>query len=161
MGVSGCMNARALWLLALIAACDRASPKDPPVLASKYQQVMDKYGIQVASGAMPADAEFMCSADYKVHPHSELHVVPTYNADLPRYVGSFRCNADWKQAIAETRARFAHDPTDDEGAAILQVFIERGVTDDQLRARVAGKPMRDAIPAVLDALEAGELVLAP
>lgn len=125
------------------------------------QKTMDKYGIQVASGELPANAELMCSADYRVYPRAEIHVVPTYNQDLQRYVGSYRCNADWKAALSETRARFAAHPTDDEGAMILQVFLERGVTQDQLRARVAGKPMEKAIPAVLDSLERGELVLAP
>jgi hypothetical protein len=150
-----------LLLVAVVAACDRSSETEAPMTADRYRQVMDKYGIEVASGAMPADAEFMCSADYKVHPRAELHVVPSYNADLGRYVGSYRCDADWKQAIAETRLRFAQHPTDDEGAAILQVFLERGVGEDQLRVHVAGKSMREAIAAVLAALESGALVLEP
>lgn len=154
------MLARALLVVALLAACDRSTPEKPK-MREDIQKTMDKYGIEVASGAMPADAEFMCSADLGVHPHSELHVVPTYNQDLQRYVGSYRCNADWKAALTETRERFAAHPTDDEGAMILQVFLERGVTQDQLRARVAGKAMEKAIPAVLDSLERGELVLAP
>jgi hypothetical protein len=130
-------------------------------MPDKYQHVMDQYGIKVVDGPMPDDAEFMCSADYKAHPHSELHVVPTYNVDLGRYVGSYRCNVHWKAALAETRARFAAHPTDDEGAAILQVFLERGVTEDQMRGLVAGEDIRSAIAAVLDALEAGKLTLSP
>jgi hypothetical protein len=51
--------------------------------------------------------------------------------------------------------------TDDEGAAILQVFLERGVTEDQMRGLVAGEDIRSAIAAVLDALEAGKLTLSP
>jgi hypothetical protein len=127
----------------------------------KYEQVMDQYGIKVLDGPLPDNAEFLCSADYQVHPQSELHVVPTYNADIDRYVGSYRCNADWKAALAETRARFAATPTDEEGGAILQVFLDHGVEKDQLRAVVAGKDIRGAITAALDALEAGKLTLSP
>jgi hypothetical protein len=126
-----------------------------------YQKAMDELGIEIASGSMPADAEFMCSADFEVHPASELHVIPTFNHDLGRYVGSFRCTAHYKQAIAETRAGFRADPTEDHGAAILTVFVERGVSNDRLRAIVGGRNLSDAIDAALDALEAGTLKLEP
>lgn len=125
------------------------------------KQKLDELGIEVATGPIPADAEFMCSADYEVHPQSELHVIPTFNADLGRYVGSYRCNKDYKQALAETRARFRANPTEDEGGGILQVFVERGVSQDRLRAIVGGKSLPDAIMAALDALESGELSLEP
>lgn len=122
---------------------------------------LDELGIKVAQGPIPEDAQFMCSADYDVHPVSELHVVPTYNEDLGRYVGSYRCNKDYKAALAETRARFRANPTEDEGGGILQVFVERGVTNDQLRAVVGGKTLPDAIEAALAALERGTLKLTP
>lgn len=130
-------------------------------MTDELKDLLDTHDITVADGPMPADARFMCSADYQVYPRSELHVVPTFNADLGRYVGSYRCNADYRQAIAETRARFHAHPTADEGGAILEVFLARGVQEDDLRAIVGGKPLLDAIDAALDALETGKLTLEP
>jgi len=43
----------------------------------------------------------------------------------------------------------------------MQVFLDGGVTEDQLRVHVGGKPMSEAIGAALDALESGKLVLQP
>lgn len=154
-------RALAIALIACAYACTKSDPPAPPVVDHALPDHIDtKIGPIKVVETLPPDAEVMCSADLKIYPRSEIHVVPTYEPTLQRYVGGYRCNEHWKAAIAETRARFARNPTDDEGAAILQVFVERGVTTEQLLPLTSGKSIKEAIPAVLDALEAGKLTLA-
>jgi hypothetical protein len=152
---------RALLIVLLVIAGGCPSEKPSPSKGKVPDHIDTKIGPIKVTDDIPADAELMCSVDYKPYPRAEMHVVPTYSPDLKRYVGSYRCNQHWKAAIAETRARFAANPTDEEGAMILQVFVERGVTAKQLLPLTEGKPMKEALPAVLDALEAGKLELAP
>lgn len=145
----------AVMLLALSCGkSDKPAKTEPKHIDTKVGR------IEVAD-PIPEGAEFMCSADLEVVPRAELHVVPTFQESLKRYVGSYRCNKHWKEAIAETRARFAKNATENEGAGILQVFLERGVTREQARVFTAGKPIDEAVTAMLDALEAGKLVLDP
>jgi hypothetical protein len=108
---------------------------------------------------IPDDMQFMCSADYETHPVSQLHVIPTYNEHLDRYVGSYRCDRHWAAALSETRARLRADVGTDELAMLLEVILARGVTVEQLRELVAEKSPHDAGDAVLDALATGQLRL--
>lgn len=150
-----------MWFVVLfVAACGSSATPDE----DKVITIGTSAGpIDIHVGTPPPDAEFMCSdpADYKTYPRSKIHVVPTYSAESQQYVGSFRCDTHWKQAIAQTRARFASHPSDDEGAALLSAVVAHGVTKDQLRAIVSGKPIAAAIDATLDAIESGKLVLEP
>ena len=170
-----------LALLAIVCACksstepaepaDRVKPQRPP--SNVVERTTDggrvltvetdagPIDIHVAEGPIPANAEMMCSdpADYTTYPRSQIHVVPTYIEDRDQYVGSFRCNTHWKKALAETRARLAKHPHD--VGALLEVILARGVTEDRLRAIVSGKDEAGAAAAVLDAIEAGTLVLEP
>ena len=152
-------------MLAFVLVACSSTKSEPPTSTGSDVNMPDhvdtKIGPIKVAKELPADAKFMCSADFKVYPRLEIHVVPTYQPTLERYVGSYRCNEHWKAAIAETRARFARTPTVDEGSRILQVFVERGVTAEQMRPLTAGKPIEQAVPAVLDALEAGTLALTP
>jgi hypothetical protein len=148
---------RALLLLVLLVAACKHDRRDP---SKQPDVVQTKVGPIKVVDSIPDDAEIMCSADYQTFPKSQIHVIPTWNKDLGNYVGSYRCNTHWKAAIAETRARFAANPTDEEGARILQVLLDRGITEQQLLPLTNGKPMKVIIPAVLDALEDGRFVLA-
>ena len=107
-----------------------------------------------APGAM-----FLCSSCYKTFPLKSVHVVPTYNGDLGKYVGSNRCDADWKPSLEETRVRFAAHPTDAELASLLEVFRIRGFTDQDLGAFTQGRSNAQAGAAVVDATENGTLKL--
>jgi hypothetical protein len=168
-----------MWVWIAFVACSSSSSRSNDHEHTKETVVETKVGpLRVVEGPngtvietkagpigvvdhMPDNAQLMCSADYQVYPRAEIHVVPTFNADLQRYVGGYRCNTHWKAAIREARARFASQPTEDEGGGILQVFLDHGINEDQLRAVVGGKALRDAIPAALDALESGQLILQP
>jgi hypothetical protein len=141
------------WIVfAMLAACSSKS-SEPKVIETKAGpiEVVDK---------IPEGAEFMCSADLAVHPMTELHVIPMYNSSLDRYVGSYRCNADWKAAIEEVRTRLHANPTQDEAAMFLQVFLERGA-EGTLRPLVEGKKPMEAAEIALDAIGSGKIVLTP
>lgn len=152
-----------------LASCERPKANEATKVteakdesrAAQLEAVKDKLGIQVSSD-LKQGGEFMCSADLKTHPVSELHVVPTYNASLGKFVGGYRCDADWKAAIAEARAHLhglSRDALLDQLPDFLQVFLNRGVTEEQLRGFVAGKAPLQAADAALDALAAEQLKL--
>jgi hypothetical protein len=126
----------------------------------KMLQVAPGISIEVVETIAP-DSEFLCSKCYKTYPVANVHVVPTYNDSLRRYVGSYRCNDDWKTAITETRLRFLSHKSDDEALDILEVFVNRGVSSSELRRFAAGKGSDQAVLSALDALTNGELTLKP
>lgn len=149
---------KVIGVIAFVLACNSSEkPKVPPM----PDEIQTPVGPIKVIDQVPSDAEFMCSADYKTHPMTELHVIPMFNPSLGRYVGSYRCNADWKAAIAEVRARLHANLTEAEVAMFLQVFIERGVTKERLRTFVADKSLGDAADAALDALASGQIKLSP
>jgi hypothetical protein len=87
-------------------------------------------------------------------------VVPTFDVPLQKYVGAYRCEAHWKQAIAETRAGFLErNDIEFEAGALLAMLVGRGISRETLRAHTSGKMPVDAIMEVLDEIEAGRLVL--
>jgi hypothetical protein len=107
------------------------------------------------------DAQFLCSRCYKVHPVRDLHVVPTFNESLGRWVGSNRCPACWKPSVQEARAYFAAHESEELAWGLFQTVLERGVSDDILRSHVAGRTAHDAVLVTLDAIERGEIHLHP
>src|SRR5437764_1421519 len=82
------------------------------------------------SNNMPPDAQMLCSApdDLKPYPRSQMHVLPGYANG--RYVTTFRCDKHWKAALAQTRARFAANPNEDDAVDILMFIVDHGISED-------------------------------
>jgi hypothetical protein len=151
--------AGALSLGACLVACKpepRQEPAPPQVI-----QIAPGISATVVATVDPDEpgAAFLCSTCYQTFPLRTVHVVPTYNASLARYVGSNRCDKDWRPSVAETRARLSSRPSVDELATFFEVFVSRGHPAEELRVYTQGKPGPAAALAVLDALEKGEIKL--
>jgi len=109
----------------------------------------------------PPDAELLCSKCYKPFPRLLVRVVPTW-IEGNGYVGSFRCNLDAPKAIVETGERLARaEPAELE--SFFRVVSRRAVEPARVAKLRSGSatPSRADARVVLDAIERGEIVLAP
>lgn len=115
---------------------------------------------EIIDPAEHPDAMALCSRCMQQFSLSQIHVVPTH-IEGHGYVGSYRCDKDYKPSLDETRAYFQAHKSDDEAAALFDILLNRNVTKEQLRQYTSGKRSDAAVKDVLDAIEKGAIVLAP
>jgi hypothetical protein len=100
----------------------------------------------------PNERQVVCSACFSLVTEPLIHVIPAYNADVGRFVTTFRCEQCWLPSLEETKARLEATEDEAEIASVAAFFENHGVFVHEFRC---GDPMplvRNILVEMMDML---------
>jgi hypothetical protein len=107
----------------------------------------------------PNERQVVCSACFQVVAEPLVHVIPTYNTDVGRFVTTFRCEQCLLPSLEETKTRLEATADEAEIASVAVFFENHGVFVHEFRR---GEPMplvRKILVQMIDMLRSGTIRL--
>jgi hypothetical protein len=107
----------------------------------------------------PEERQVVCSACFEVVAESFIHVIPYYNADVGRYVTTYRCEECWLPSLEQTRARLERTEDETEIATAAAFFESHGVFLHEHRRGDPLPVIRKLLVQMIDLLRSGAVRL--
>ena len=107
----------------------------------------------------PNERQVVCSACFQVVAEPLVHVIPTYNTDVGRFVTTFRCEQCWLASLEETRARLDAIADEAEIASVAVFFENHGVFVHEFRRGDPAPVVRRILAQMMDMLRSGTIRL--
>ena len=107
----------------------------------------------------PDERQVVCSACLQVVAEPLIHVIPAYNADLSRFVTTYRCETCWLPSLEETEARLKTTEDAAEIASVAIFFEKHGVFVHEFQRGDAAPRVRDILVQMMDMLRSGAIHL--
>jgi hypothetical protein len=107
----------------------------------------------------PNERQVVCSACFQVVTEPLVHVIPAYNADVGRFVTTFRCEQCWLPSLEETRARLEATADEAEIASVAVFFENHGVLVHEFHRGDPAPVVRKILVQMMDMLRSGTIRL--
>src|SRR5580692_8083141 len=107
----------------------------------------------------PNERQVVCSACFQVVAEPLVHVIPTYNTDVGRFVTTFRCEQCWLPSLEETRARLEATADEAEIASVAVFFENHGVLVHEFHRGDPAPVVRKILVQMMDMLRSGTIRL--
>ena len=108
----------------------------------------------------PDERQVVCSACLQVVAEPLIHVIPAYNADLSRFVTTYRCETCWLPSLEETRTRLAGTEDWAEMLSLIDCLERHGVFLFEYRRGDPMPAVRALLEPAIDLLARGTIKLA-
>jgi hypothetical protein len=107
---------------------------------------------RMATPEDPDERQVVCSACLQVVAEPLIHVIPAYNADVSRFVTTYRCEACWLPSLEETEARLKTTEDAAEIASVAEFFENHGVFVHEFRRGDPAPRVRNILVQMMDML---------
>jgi hypothetical protein len=100
----------------------------------------------------PNARQVVCSTCFRLVTEPLIHVIPAYNADVGRFVTTFRCKTCWLPSLEETRALLEATADGAEIASVAVFFENHGVFVHEFRRGDPAPIVRKILVEMIDML---------